>query len=677
MSPILASSKSHCALGTFFLIAAVTLCAQTSGTPATGNPHDWSHHHLIFSAPKDASQAAELEQEPRYQHQQAYRKAKAGVSDLSSTPSSDEQQSIGLTNTNGTTPGSMSEIRDALREKRKNAGLWGESLGGSSATVGPGNYPAKYSFSASGTPTTTNCAGGSAPDYVVFNTSVGGASTQASIVAYDNLYSGTCAGAIPQTYWAYNTSGTISRSVVLSPTGSKVAFMQSNGTTASLVVLTPSATTGTFTGQTTHSTSVTNVSASCSSLTNGSPIYGTGIPQGITVSNCTGTAPNSVVTLSAAATNSASETLSYSNATASAPASCSSPCSMTTVAFANGKNDTNSSPFYDYGSDALYVGDNNGNLHKFTTVFTGTPTEVSTNWPVAVSSNASDDLTSPVYDSKSGLVLFGDSAGYLYSVPAGGGSSNVIKSGQIGLGLGIVDAPLVDPTTETVYAFVGDDAKSAKCGSGSSSPCTAVYQFATSFSSGTTGNESITGLGSATTTLYTGAFDNTFYTNTGSTPVGNLYVCAFTASPSLAPKLYYLPFSSGVLASTATSGPLLTSAGAGCSPITEIDNAGTDLIFLSVTGSANITFSGTNTCTGACALSFNITSPPTSTSKAVDGIAAAGGASGMIIDNTGTGGGSQIYFTYLSSATSSITCPSPSNATSGGCAVQASQAALK
>src|SRR5271157_1809741 len=95
---------------------------------------------------------------------------------------------------------------------------------GSGTTVGIDNYPAKYSFAVLGNPTTANCAGGAAPDFVVYNTSTGGGSGQASIIAYDNLYSGTCAGTVPQTYWAYNTAGTISTSVVLSLDGTQVAF---------------------------------------------------------------------------------------------------------------------------------------------------------------------------------------------------------------------------------------------------------------------------------------------------------------------------------------------------------------------------------------------------------------------------------------------------------------------
>ncbi len=55
---------------------------------------------------------------------------------------------------------------------------------GSGATTGLGMYPAKYSFNIS----SANCSGPAQPDFVVYNTSLAGLSTQASIIAYDNLY---------------------------------------------------------------------------------------------------------------------------------------------------------------------------------------------------------------------------------------------------------------------------------------------------------------------------------------------------------------------------------------------------------------------------------------------------------------------------------------------------------
>ncbi|MGC1477922.1 MAG: hypothetical protein WA804_18890, partial [Terriglobales bacterium] len=96
---------------------------------------------------------------------------------------------------------------------------------GSGATVGAGQYPA--TFSAGSTPSCIN-------DFAVFNTSLAGSATQASIIAYNKLYSG-CGGTFPTVYWAYDTLGTITTSATLSADGSQVAFVELNGTVATLV----------------------------------------------------------------------------------------------------------------------------------------------------------------------------------------------------------------------------------------------------------------------------------------------------------------------------------------------------------------------------------------------------------------------------------------------------------
>ena len=54
---------------------------------------------------------------------------------------------------------------------------------GSGAKVGAGMYPAKFSFGTA----TADCS-----DFVVFNTGLAGTSTQASIIAYTNIYRTTC-----------------------------------------------------------------------------------------------------------------------------------------------------------------------------------------------------------------------------------------------------------------------------------------------------------------------------------------------------------------------------------------------------------------------------------------------------------------------------------------------------
>ena len=110
-------------------------------------------------------------------------------------------------------------------------GDWSQNLG-SGANAGAGVFPAKYSFSV----TTANCGNATRPDTVVFSTGLAGSATQATIVAFDNLYSG-CTGIVPQVYWAYNTGGSILTSPIHSEDGTQVAFVQTSGGIASLVLL--------------------------------------------------------------------------------------------------------------------------------------------------------------------------------------------------------------------------------------------------------------------------------------------------------------------------------------------------------------------------------------------------------------------------------------------------------
>jgi hypothetical protein len=717
-----------------------------------GVPDDWSHRHVVFSNPARTEEEAiangthdqwlNIVNDPRYILQQM--KRDPAVQRFIA-------EDLGLEPPNGTEDGesaakrSIADARQApesenavsatkVKKSNKTKGIWGESLTGSSTagTVGPGNYPAKYSFNGA-----VSCS-----DYVVFNTSLTGGqgsttvvftnaadtsgtivitnsstgatltltagtsnsgttwnnnstsgSTNASnfnttlntagngssvgvyssvasatvtitaeqlgaitisvknntlsnistpssgnsenlsggtnaarILAYKDLYSSTCGsigGAVPTLSWQYETGGIVKTSVSLSEDGTQLAFVQSYNTSGSttaaeLVLLTP------------------------------------------------GT----------------SSTLSFPTIVAAASyRGCTAPC-MTLFPLTN--DDTNSSPFVDYIADVLYVGDNAGSLHKFTGVFLGTPAAAS-GWPVTVSSKT---LTSPVYDSGTTNVFVADSGGFLYSYSSSSGSRVGVSSQLAATGsTGIVDAPLVDDVADMVYVVVGDDGNTAtghNCDN--STGCDGVFRFSTtgfttsgtgtcsssngtSWTSGTNcGAESVFGVGTSSTILYDGAFDNAYYASSGSS--GNLWTCAATGTP--APKLVYSSMSSfGSTLSIANNAinPLASGA-ATCSPVTEILNGTTDYIYLSMTANGN----QTSVCSGACIYSFIVTSSvPSSATK---GLSASGGSSGIIIDNTGTGGGSQIYFSYLSQATSSIKCPVPSSASSGGCVVQASQSGL-
>jgi hypothetical protein len=420
--------------------------------------------------------------------------------------------------------------------------------------VGAGNYPAKFSFDI----TTANCGNAAQPDFVVFNTSVA-TSGQASVVAYDNLYSGCATGTVPSTYWAYNTGGAVVTSVTLSLDGSQVAFVQTPTTApiANLVLLKWKATTD----------------------------------------GATSTSPDTINIVSA-----------------SAYPTCTAPC-MTTLAFSGAANDTNSSPFYDFANDALYVGDNGGLLHKFHPVFgSGTPAEVGSPWPVVLGSGA-NKLDSPALDSVSGRVFVGTlyngtSGAQLFAIDSSTGTV-VGTSSSLGKGNGIADGPVVDPTTGKVYAFLGNDG-STNC----SGPCGAVHQFATSFTSGT-GISATVGFGGSIT-LYAGSFDNAYYTSADGT--GTLYVCGqgFPGFFSAEPMILRIPISSGTMSATSQFGAGLGTSNVPCSPVTEVFNpaagaGGTDRIFASVASSGSAAGCSSN----GCIMNVVVTSWQPSTSYAV------------------------------------------------------------
>jgi hypothetical protein len=504
---------------------------------------DWSHHHVVFSPPTNVEQAMRLRQEPRF-WQQHFRRNVQLTLPASEAVNDDSVSDDSLRD---------GEVLTGREDESSNAWFgwwwrrhrrppppntlkrdWSTSLG-PNATVGAGNYPAKFSFDIN----SANCGGAAQPDFVVFNTSVNGSSSQASIVAYDNLYTG-CGGTVPKTYWAYNTVGAVVTSVVLSLDGSQIAFVQTSATLpiASLVLLK-------WKASTSGTTSSTN-------------------PDGINI------------------------------VTPSQYATCTTPC-MTTLAFSGLANDTNSSPFYDYNNDALYVGDNNGSLHKFQPVFrTGVPAEVVSGWPVLLASGLK--LSSPVYDSGTGRVFVGSgfngtTGSQLFAVTAATGAVPG-TSGSLGKGVGIDTGPLVDSSTGEVFAFVGNDG-----GAGCSGPCMAVYQFAASFTSGT-GIKATVGFGGSLP-LYNGTFDNAYFTSANGT--GNLLVCGGGfIQPE--PTIFKIPINSGTMSTSSAFGPEIGLSNVACSPVSEVFNpaaGGVDRIFASVTTGSDAAACSSGGCIGS------------------------------------------------------------------------------
>jgi hypothetical protein len=633
---------------------------------------DWTHHHVIFSSPGAAEEAQrngtyerwlKITNDPRYSRQLL--KRNGAVPDLRAASAPTDRESELKPEPNGEDenlpipftriteedfpdgvlprglaraiipppsqrPDSQSRFSIAAirKHQKKSANLiqkdWSETEG-NNGTSGMGRFPATF---------TSNSASCSA-DFAVYNTGLQSSSSQASIVAFNQLYSG-CSSR-PSTYWAFNTGGTITTSVTISMDGTQVAFVQTDSTTsnADLVILKWAASSGTLT----HPTGLTSNS-------------------------------------------------SYPN--------CTAPC-MISIALHGPTTDTLSSPFVDYTSGTIYVGDDAGKLHKFTNIFTSsTPGEVTSLWPVTLNTSTDAALGGPVYDSVSGNIFVGDylantssncqpgiislegQCGYLYSINAS--TEEVVRSAQLDYNLGIYDSPIVDPSAGMVYAFAGAD-NSTSCSSG---PCAAVFQFPVGFVAGATGNEATVGAGYEA--LLSGTFDNQYFTS-GSSPTGHLYVVGGTGPQNN--TLYAIAINSNVMTTgSATAGPVVAanySNGfyATGLQVTEFCNNGSvacstsqgiDYLFLGVL-SFGSQFT-TNPCpsqslSNGCIMGFTVPTSGTVASSATPNgvLPEAGGTSGIVVDN-GAAGASNIYFSTLLNQA----CGTSGT---GGCAVSATQAGLQ
>jgi hypothetical protein len=284
-----------------------------------------------------------------------------------------------------------------------------------------------------------------------------------------------------------------------------------------------------------------------------------------------------------------------------------------------------------------------------------------------------------------------------------------MKSSQLtaaGNTTGIVDAPMLDPSTEKVYVFVGDDANTdgtrlclidtgcsgvfqfsatnTTTGSGS---CNATSEY--SWGTGTNcGEEAVLGVGEPA--LYDGAFDHIYLTGTGTT--GYLWTCNPIFNSASGPGLVWVEIGSdgGITPPGTVDGTgvdtvaNLTNGAANCSPITEnwgSDGTTNDYIFLSLSANANVYLCYyASLCnfvvgTGGTATTPGTTSLPYGPDWAAGGIPTAGGSSGIIIDNNlgnSSNTYSQVYYTPL--ADQSCGGNGTTGSGTGGCAAQVSQA---
>jgi hypothetical protein len=258
---------------------------------------------------------------------------------------------------------------------------------------------------------------------------------------------------------------------------------------------------------------------------------------------------------------------------------------MYTLAFANGKNDTFSSPFYDYGHDLLYVGDDTGNLHQFSGVFNGSPVESGSPWPVSL--GTTKQVSSPVYDTEygfqGGYVFVGDMGGVFYSVGTGyGGTTNGQIHGTTGsLGDAIADAPLVDASEGTELVFVTTNGSGLPYASDN-----AVWEFVSSFTGYGSPGVVYLGTGGAGYYLYAGVFDNVYY-ESGNPAYGHLYVVGNTGTAG-GGTLYQVEIAySSLVSSTAIASGLNSTEHPWPSPVTEFCNNGTSAC--SITSQQSVT----------------------------------------------------------------------------------------
>jgi len=343
---------------------------------------------------------------------------------------------------------------------------------------------------------------------------------------------------------------------------------------------------------------------------------------------------------------------------------------MINVPYANGADDLNSSPFYDYGgSDTIFVGGSLGALHKFTNVFTGTPGEVTTGgYPIPVSGN-NQQLSNPAYDVGLGLVLVGDlhksggtNDGEVHSVNVS--TTIVLNSPQLCVGLGYEGSVVLDPSAGKVYFACGDD-------SGAGPNCTktqaCLRQFTEAEIDGSLGVAQSIGVNAPNEPVGAGAFDNLYLTSAnGSSPSGNFYICG---NPGGLATLYRIPITSNAIGTAVAVATLASKNAPDCSPVTEFFNSTTavDWLFVSVSATGN-----QSSCTASgCIYSFNATTALAAGATASAGLASAGGTSGIVIDNIGASSSTvaNIYYSTLSDQA----CTGGT----GGCAVQASDAVLQ
>ena len=625
----------------FLLVAPPLFTQQADGRISL--VQDWSSHHVIYTQKLTAEDWERAKRDPRFYHSWLLQGHIFGQHfDRSEGQIGRGRQHEGDDDDENHNNGIMR--RKHQRQLRRD---WSFSLG--SGTVALGMFPAKFNFDINAAVSAANCTN----DFVVYGLNVAGVTGgQANLVVLQNLYSGSAptglCGANPTAKWAYNVTtvanGKVVTSPVLSLDGSKVAFVESVGTSSVMHVLR-------FRTAGNEGTVSTSVAPATSTNNGGS------------------------WTTCLAGTTSCMFNLTFGSS-----------------------GTTRSSPYYDYANDVIYQANDNGQIFKITGVFNGTPALATVGgWALAgisITGAAGTIMTSPVLDDAGGKIFLGSSNGNAYAINAsapGTQSSMTVGSGLATNAGGVIfDGPIVDSTNKTV--FFSSASNAASVGNTTADTAAVLVQATTTPVLFGTKTVAVLGRGMAGSAAATvnylnrGSFDQAYYNWIGAgNNAGHFFVCG-TVSGAFNSDLYAVPFASGTAGATISpgshadntdtpSGNLIASPSNvvqhdDCGPVTEVYNGTTDRVFLGtgLSGSSSVVAMIQGRGPGGAFLATDITNSANITY--IPEPAAQGGISGIVVDNVSIQPqASSIYFTTLATSNN---C-----GTGTFCAVKVTQAGLQ
>ena len=358
---------------------------------------------------------------------------------------------------------------------------------------------------------------------------------------------------------------------------------------------------------------------------------------------------------------------------------------------------TYSAPYVNYASDTLWVGDGNGRLHKFTGVFQGTPTEVTTGgFPAQVIAGAINGIKLSPPVEVDGQVYVGSQSGgagiggKLHRVDAATGavvdSVKLANDNTTGIRAPIIATYAPTASGGSIFAFLfndgtAGDGSTCTIAANNNDACRVVARFTPGFAAGGSPTQrAYVGRGNnAFSTLYEGAFDDAYFTSVNGT--GTMYIIGGDIVDTFIPTLWKIPITDGVMGTPligTTMGPKTCTTTANCitntdaiwdwSSLSSIKSGLNEYFYFSMRSSAN-----KGGCVGACIFMFNLADlngPGVGTGAAWGtgnepsaSLASPGGTGGITVDNiSSSNGASQIYFSQLQS---------------GGNAIQASQSGLQ